>query len=110
MSGLIEASVNTRWLGKWDKQDVLRFIKVYQDREAFEGNKVVQFDAMNNIINRKLLSGKQFEHINSTQQLTKLFEYKISLKTANVLLNGLNMERSMFQQKELSKSIINKNK
>ncbi len=39
------ASVNTKWVGKWDKEDVLKWIKVHQDRAAFEGKKETQFNA-----------------------------------------------------------------
>eukprot|EP01084_Bolivina_argentea_P064177 117081_1 len=102
------ASVNILWVGKWDMLEVLKFVKVYQDREAFEGRGERQFKAMNSIINKKKLSGKQLEKIDTNQQIRKLFEFKINSVTARVLLDGLNMERSMFHKKELSKSLMKK--
>eukprot|EP01084_Bolivina_argentea_P216053 367015_1 len=42
--------------------------------------------------------------------LKKLFDYKIGGMVASLLLDSLNMERSMFHKREISKSIIKKNK
>eukprot|EP01084_Bolivina_argentea_P310450 537227_1 len=104
------ASVNIKWVGKWDKTDVLRFVKTYQDRESFEGTDTTQFNKMNEIIHKKHLSGKQLQKCDTIQQLRQLFENKINSVSARVLLDGLNMERSMFQKMELSTRLINQNK
>eukprot|EP01084_Bolivina_argentea_P276717 472221_1 len=95
------ASVNTRWVGKWDKTDVLRFVKVYQDRQSFEGEGTVQYNKMKEIIHKKTLSGKHMEKCDTVMDIRQLFENKINSVSARVLLDGLNMERSMFQKKEL---------
>eukprot|EP01084_Bolivina_argentea_P098866 177729_1 len=105
----IDASVNTRWIGNWDVDDMLRWIKVYQDREEFEGKGKTQFNAMNTIIKKKRLSGKQLEICSTKTSLMKLFENKITSVTATVLLNSLNMERQMYHQREISKTIIKNN-
>eukprot|EP01084_Bolivina_argentea_P310452 537229_1 len=103
-------SVNTRWVGKWDKTDVLRFVKTYQDRESFEGSDTAQFNKMNEIIHKKKLSGKHMEKCDTIMNIRQLFENKINSVSARVLLDGLNMERSMFQKMELSTRLINQNK
>eukprot|EP01084_Bolivina_argentea_P276716 472218_1 len=95
------ASVNARWIGKWDKTDVLKFVKVGQDRESFEGVGTTQFHKMNSIIHKNKLSGKEVERCDTVMDIRQLFENKINSVSARVLLDGLNMERSMFQKKEL---------
>eukprot|EP01084_Bolivina_argentea_P276718 472222_1 len=95
------ASVNARWIGKWDKTDVLRFVKVHQDREEFEGKGKAQYNTMKEIIHKKQLSGKHVEKCDTVMDIRQLFENKINSVSARVLLDGLNMERSMFQKKEL---------
>eukprot|EP01084_Bolivina_argentea_P131649 232349_1 len=104
----IATSVNTRCVAKWDKQDVLTWIKIHQDREAFEGKNTVQFNVMNSIINKKRLSGKHLEKCNTIISIGRLFENKIRDVTARVLLDSLNIERAMYEKRKLSKSIINK--
>eukprot|EP01084_Bolivina_argentea_P310449 537226_1 len=91
-------SVNTRWVGKWDKTDVLKFVKVRQDRKSFEGKGTTQYNRMNEIIHKKHLSGKQLQKCDTIQQLKQLFENNINSVTARVLLDGLNLERSMFHK------------
>eukprot|EP01084_Bolivina_argentea_P131648 232348_1 len=105
----VAASVSTRQVMQWDKQDVLRWVKTYQDREAFEGTGRAQFNVMNSIINRKRLTGKQLDPCDTLASLKKLFNNKINSVTARILLDSLKMERSMFQKRELSKSVIKKN-
>eukprot|EP01084_Bolivina_argentea_P038599 71390_1 len=103
-------SVNVKWVEKWDNKDVFQWIKTLQDFGSFEGKRTQQSETMKNIIKKKYITGKRLINCNTTQSFTDLFERQITQNTAQVLRDNLNLERSMFQKRELSKTILRQNK
>eukprot|EP01084_Bolivina_argentea_P295479 508721_1 len=103
-------SVNIKWVGNWDKNDTLKWVKTLQDMHRFEGDSTHQANIMYQIIKQKNLTGKHLEKCDTTQSIKKLFGHKIQPKTAKMLLENLNLERTMYQKRELSKNIIKKGK
>eukprot|EP01084_Bolivina_argentea_P282546 483667_1 len=103
-------SVHVKWIEKWNKMDMLQWIKTYQDRGEFEGKRTQQSEAMKSLIQRKNITGKRLINCNTRQSFIDLFEKKITQNTAKVLRDSLNLERSMFQKRELSQTIIRQSK
>eukprot|EP01084_Bolivina_argentea_P064173 117077_1 len=103
-------SVNVKWVEKWNTNDFLQWIKVLQQTGAFEGKRTTQFNIMNKSINSSRLSGHHLANCDTTQSFMKLFQHQINNKTANVLQTSLNIERTMFHRRQLSKVIIKSGK
>eukprot|EP01084_Bolivina_argentea_P291217 500496_1 len=96
-------SVSAKPIEKWDKSDMLKWIKCLQEKKLFEKS---QADIMCGIINKKNLNGKKFAKCYTTKERRKFFKKKINEKTAQMLTNSVRLEFAMYVKRNESINII----